>query len=59
MCHHCFLVLNDKSIRKNEKIQTKQLQKFILDIHDTGSRNRDKVIHNFQTIILRILIKSY
>ena len=55
------LVLNDKAIGKNDKMHGRKLQKLIPNIHekriiDNASHDRNKVIYNFQIIILRILI---
>ena len=59
-----FLVSNDKAIRKNDKIHDRKLQKLIPNKHeksitDNVSHDSDKVIYNFQIIILRILINRY
>ena len=52
-----FLVLNDKAIRKNDKIHGRKLQKLISKIHETSIiddvlHDPNKVIYNFSDYYL-------
>ena len=57
-----FLVSNDKSIRKNDKVHGRKLQKLVPNMHeksiiDNVSQDPDKVIYNFSNGHLRHLGK--